>query len=60
MTPQEVAANLSASGWGAAQFVAELLSAYIQRALDILGDSEVQEAFGARDTWQVIDSVNTT
>ncbi|HZA95514.1 MAG TPA: ATP-binding protein, partial [Burkholderiaceae bacterium] len=57
---RDLAANLSASGWGAAHFVAEQLSADIQRALDILGDSEVQQAFGARDAWQVIDHVNTT
>ena len=57
---RDLAANLSASGWGAAQFVAQQLSADIQRALDILGDSEVQQAFGARDAWQVIDNVNTT
>lgn len=57
---RDVAANLSASGWGAAHFVAQQLSADIQRALDILGDSEVQQAFGARDAWQVIDNVNTT
>lgn len=57
---RDVATNLSASGWGAAYFVAQQLSADIQRALDILGDSEVQQAFGARDAWQVIDHVNTT
>ena len=57
---RDLASNLSASGWGAAQFVAEQLSADIQRALDILGDSEVQQALGARDAWQVIDNVNTT
>jgi len=57
---RDVATNLSASGWGAAYFVAEQLTADIQRALDILGDSEVQQAFGARDAWQVIDNVNTT
>ena len=57
---RDLAANLSASGWGAAHFVAEQLTADIQRALDILGDSEVQQAFGARNTWQVIDNVNTT
>ena len=57
---RDLAANLSRHGWGAAQFVAKQLSTDIQRALDILGDSEVQQAFGARDVWQVIDSVNTT
>ena len=40
--------------------MAEQLSADIQRALDILRDSEVQQAFGAHDAWQVIDNVNTT
>ena len=40
--------------------MAKQLTADIQRALDLLGDSEVQQAFGARDIWQVIDHVNTT
>ena len=57
---RDLATNLSTHGWGAAYFVAEQLSADIQRALDILGDAEVQQAFGARDAWQVIDHVNTT
>ena len=57
---RDLASNLPAHGWGAALFVAEQLSTDIQRALDVLGDSEVQQAFGARDAWQVIDHVNAT
>ena len=57
---RDLAANLSRHGWGAAHFVAEQLSVDVQRALDILDDSEVQQTFGARDAWQVIDHVNTT
>ncbi|MGH6611871.1 MAG: hypothetical protein ACRECQ_16635, partial [Burkholderiaceae bacterium] len=57
---RDLARNLSQHGWGAANFVAEQLSADIQQALDIIADREVQQAFGARDMWQVIDSVNTT
>ena len=57
---RDLASNLSAHGWGAAHLLAEQLSADIQRALDILADPEVQQAFGARDAWQVIDHVNTT
>ena len=57
---RDLAANLSLHGWGGALFMAKQLTADVERALDILGDSEVQQAFGALDMWQVIDSVNTT
>ena len=57
---RDLATNLSAHGWGAAHFAAEQLSADMQRALDILGDPDVQRACGARDAWQVIEHVNTT
>ena len=59
-TARDLAANLSRHGWGGAKFAAAQLTADIQRALDILGDSEVQQALGARDMWQVVESVNTT
>ncbi|MEO8186359.1 MAG: hypothetical protein ABI580_03235 [Burkholderiaceae bacterium] len=48
-TARDLAANLSLHGWGGAYHAAEELTADIQRALDILGDSEVQQAFGAQD-----------
>lgn len=56
---RDLAANLSRHGWGGALFAAEQLTADTERAFDILGDSELQQAFGARDMWHVIDSVNT-
>ncbi len=56
---RDLAANLSLHGWGGALLVAEQLTADIERASDLLRDPEVQQAFGARDMWQVIDNVNT-
>ena len=56
---RELAVNLSTHGWGAANLVAQRLAADTQQATEILGDREVQAAFGARGTWQVIDRVST-
>ena len=56
---RELAVNLSRHGWGEARMTARRLAAGIDQAVDILGDHDLQRAFGVRDMWQVIDRVNT-
>ena len=56
---RELAVNLSRHGWGGARMMARRLAADIDQAVDILGDRDLQRAFGARGMWQVIDRVNT-
>lgn len=56
---RELAVNLSRHGWGEARMMARRLAADLDQAVDILGDSDLQRAFGVRDMWQVIDRVNT-
>jgi len=55
---RDLAVNLSRHGWGAALAMARRLAADIEQAIDILGDPDLQRAFGVRDVWQVIDRVN--
>jgi len=53
-----LAANLSAHGGGLIATAAKRLAADVRRLFEILGDPELQRAYGARDAWQVIDQVN--
>ncbi len=53
-----LAANASAYGGGTVRHAARLLLEHVQQMLDLLGEPELLQAFGARDMWQVIDQVN--
>ncbi len=55
---RELAANASASGGGSTLAMAQRLSADVRASLALLGDPQIERAFGARDLWQVIDQVN--
>lgn len=55
---RDLAVNLSLHGFGGAYAAAERLGAEVLHVLDILGNPEIGQAFGARDAWQVIDRVN--
>ena len=52
-----LAMNLSAHGQGLAWFATQDLKPEIQQAIDLLSDAEIQQAFGARDMWQVVEKV---
>jgi len=54
----ELAANASAFGGGSTPAVAQRLSAEVRASLALLGDPQIERAFGARDLWQVVDQVN--
>ena len=53
-----LAANASAYGGGTVRHAARLLLEHVQQMLDLLGEPELLQVFGARDMWQVIDQVN--
>ena len=55
---RDLASNLSRAGYGLAHHVAAELSRPIVEILDVLDDSALQSAFGARDRWSLIDRVN--
>jgi hypothetical protein len=55
---RDLAANASAYGGGAAKTAARRLVAHARQLFEILNDSEVQQAFGVRDAWQVIQRVS--
>jgi len=55
---RDLGANLSRNGYGIAHFAATDLQQSISEFKTHLSDSELRSAFGARDMWQVIDSVN--
>lgn len=55
---RDLGANLSLHGYGIAYFAATELQQMILEFRDLLSDTEVRGAFGARDMWQVIDQVN--
>lgn len=54
---RSLALNLSTHGHGLAWFAAKDFKLEIQQVLELLSDAELQEAFGARDPWQVIRNV---
>jgi hypothetical protein len=52
-----LAANASAVGGQVSAAAAQRLAADVRRLFEILGDRELQQAFGARDAWQVIEQL---
>jgi len=52
-----LAINLSTHGHGLAWFAASDFKLEIQQAIELLSDLELQNAFGAKDPWQVIRNV---
>jgi hypothetical protein len=56
---RDLAVNLSLHGYGMAYWVATELQQEIKNLIDLLNDSEILAAYGAKDMWQVIDQVAT-
>lgn len=54
---RELAANLSLHGYGSTYYVAVELHKQINTITRVLSTSEIKNACGARDMWQVIDQV---
>jgi hypothetical protein len=52
-----LAVNLSAHGHGLAWFAAKDFKNEIQQVLELLADAELQKAYGAKDSWQLIRNV---
>jgi hypothetical protein len=59
-TARALAVNLTHHGHGLAGFAAKDLQLEIQQIIELLSDPEIQGAFGARDMWQVIETVAAT
>ena len=55
---RDLGANLSRNGFGIGHYAATDLQKSIFEFRDLLQDTELRNAFGARDMWQVIDMVN--
>lgn len=55
---RDLAANASLHGTGGAGFAARRLVAQARQLFEILNDRPLQDAFGARDAWQVIERVS--
>lgn len=56
---RDLAANLSLHGYGMAFYAAVDLQEQVKTIIDLLSDSDIKSAYGARDMWQVIDQVAT-
>jgi len=54
---RDLAANLSQHGYGMAYVEARELQGQIRDMMDLLSDREILSAYGARDLWQVVDSL---
>ncbi len=54
---RDLAANLSRHGYGMAYVEARELQGQIRDMVDLLSDREILSAYGARDLWQVVDSL---
>jgi hypothetical protein len=54
---RDLAGNLSLHGYGSAIFIADDLQKQIEEILDLFRDPEIQNAYGARDIWQVVEQV---
>jgi hypothetical protein len=54
---RDLAQNLSLYGYGAAFFAATELRNQIDQIVQLLSDREIQQVYGARDMWQVVDRV---
>ncbi len=52
-----LAINLSTHGHGLAWFAVQDLKPEIQQIIELLSDAEIQNAFGAKDPWQVVAKV---
>ena len=55
---RDLAANASLHGTGGAGIAARRLVAQARQVFEILNDRQLQDAFGARDAWQVIERVS--
>jgi hypothetical protein len=56
----ELAGNVSAHAAGLAGFAAKDVQAQVDQIIPLLSDGEIRSAFGARDMWQVIETVVVT
>jgi hypothetical protein len=56
---RDVAANLSAHGYGMVVPAALDLQGQIKGIMGLLGDPDIMSNYGARDMWQVVDQVAT-
>jgi hypothetical protein len=54
---RDLAGNLSLHGYGSAIFIAKELQDQTEEILELFKDSEIQNAYGARDIWQVVEQV---
>jgi hypothetical protein len=54
---RSLAVNLSTHGHGLAWFAAKDFKIEIQQVLELLADAELQKAYGAKDSWQLIRNV---
>lgn len=56
---RDLAGNLSLHGYGMAHYAGRELQSQIKGIIDLLGDSDILGAYGAKDMWQVVDQVAT-
>jgi hypothetical protein len=56
---RDLAANLSAHGYGMAFYAALDLQTQIKFMINLLGDADIRANYGAKDIWQVVDQVAT-
>ena len=56
---RDLAVNLSLHGYGMAFYAALDLQAQIRFMIQLLSDTDIRSAYGARDMWQVVDQVAT-
>lgn len=54
---RDLGANLSLHGYGIGYFAATELQIQIREIIGLLSDTDIKNAYGARDMWQVIDQV---
>jgi hypothetical protein len=54
----DLAGNLSVHGWGGTALAAARLANEVRDAVDPLSDTEIQQAYGARDMWQLVERVD--
>jgi hypothetical protein len=54
---RDLAGNLSLHGYGSAIFIADELQKQIEEILNLFKDPEIQNAYGAKDIWQVVEQV---
>jgi hypothetical protein len=54
---RDLAGNLSLHGYGSASLLANEMQKQIEEILDLFRDPEIQNAYGAKDIWQVVEQV---